>query len=85
MKRLWPAHRKIDPADRLSWAPGDAAQCDLWFPARKVPLEDGTARLLPVLVIIAAYSRFITARMIPRRKNCSLPTCGPCTLTDHRT
>ena len=29
VKRLRPAHRKIDPADRLSWAPGDAAQCDL--------------------------------------------------------
>ena len=31
-----------DPADRLTWAAGDAAQCDLWFPPRKIPLEDGT-------------------------------------------
>ena len=68
VKRLRPEHRKVDPADRLSWEPGDAAQCDLWFPPRKIPLEDGTARLLPVLVITAAYSRFITARMIPTRK-----------------
>ena len=30
---------------------GDAAQCDLWFPPRQIPLEDGTARLLPVLVM----------------------------------
>lgn len=68
VKRLRPEHRKIDPADRLVWEPGDAAQCDLWFPPRKIPLEDGTARLVPVLVITAAHSRFITGRMIPTRK-----------------
>jgi hypothetical protein len=68
VKRLRPEHRKIDPADRLVWEPGDAAQCDLWFPPRKIPLEDGTAKLLPVLVITAAHSRFMTATMIPTRK-----------------
>lgn len=68
VKRLRPEHRPIDPADRLTWAPGDAAQCDLWFPPRKIPLEDGTTKLLPVLVITAAHSRFMTARMIPTRK-----------------
>ena len=68
VKRLRPEHRPIDPADRLTWAPGDAAQCDLWFPPRKIPLEDGTVKLLPVLVITAAHSRFITGRMIPTRK-----------------
>jgi len=40
----------------------------LWFPPRKIPLEDGTSKLLPVLVITAAHSRFITGRMIPTRK-----------------
>jgi transposase len=68
VKRLRPEHRPIDPADRLTWLPGDAAQCDLWFPPRKIPLEDGTTKLLPVLVITAAHSRFMTARMIPTRK-----------------
>ena len=68
VKRLRPEHRPVDPADRLTWSPGDAAQCDLWFPPRKIPLEDGPARLLPVLVITAAYSRFVTGRMIPTRK-----------------
>jgi transposase len=68
VKRLRPEHRPVDPADRLTWAPGDAAQCDLWFPPRKIPLEDGTTKLLPVLVITAAHSRFMTARMIPTRK-----------------
>lgn len=68
VKRLRPEQRRIDPADRLVWEPGDAAQCDLWFPPRKIPLEDGTAKLLPVLVITPAHSRFVTGRMIPTRK-----------------
>ena len=68
VKRLRPEHRPVDPADRLTWLPGDAAQCDLWFPPRRIPLEDGTSRLLPVLVITAAHSRFMTGRMIPTRK-----------------
>jgi hypothetical protein len=44
VRRLRPQVRPPDPADRLVWAPGDAAQCDLWFPPRKMPLEDGTSR-----------------------------------------
>jgi len=68
VKRLRPEHRLVDPADRITWLPGDAAQCDLWFPPKRIPLEDGTAKLLPVLVITAAHSRFITGRMIPTRK-----------------
>jgi hypothetical protein len=68
VQQLRPEVRPPDPADRLVWEPGDAAQCDLWFPPRKIPLEDGTARLLPVLVITAAHSRFVMGRMIPTRK-----------------
>lgn len=68
VKRLRPEHRPIDPADRISWAAGDAAQCDLWFPPRKIPLEDGSTKLLPVLVITAAHSRFVIGRMLPTRK-----------------
>ena len=68
VRRLRPEHRPVDPADRLTWAPGDAAQCDLWFPPRRIPLEDRSTKLLPVLVITAAHSRFMTARMIPTRK-----------------
>jgi transposase len=67
VRRLRPEHRPVDPADRLTWLPGDAAQCDLWFPPKRIPLEDGSAALLPVLVITCAHSRFMLARMIPTR------------------
>jgi len=67
VRRLRPEHRPVDPSDRLSWLAGDAAQCDLWFPPKRIPLEDGSKVLLPVMVITAAHSRFIVGRMIPTR------------------
>jgi hypothetical protein len=67
VRRLRPEHRPVDPSDRLTWLPGDAAQCDLWFPPRKIPLEDGSTTLLPVMVITAAHSRFMVGQMIPTR------------------
>jgi transposase len=68
VRAMRPDYRRPDPADRLVWAPGDAAQCDLWFPPKRIPLEDGSTALLPVLVIVAAHSRFTTGRMLPTRK-----------------
>jgi transposase len=67
VRRLRPLYRRPDPADRLTWVAGDAAQCDLWFPPKKIPLENGTSTLLPVLVMTAAYSRFVLGRMIPTK------------------
>lgn len=72
VRRLRPAHFPVDPSDRLTWLPGDAAQCDLWFPPKKIPLEDGSKTLLPVLVITAAHSRFMVGRMIPSRHTADL-------------
>jgi len=66
--RLRPEQRRPDPADRLVWAPGDAGQWDLWFPPARIPLEDGTSSLLPVLVLAAAHSRFTLGRMLPTRQ-----------------
>ena len=66
--RLRPEQRRPDPADRLHWAAGDAAQCDLWFPPKRIPLEDGTTALLPVLVMVPAHSRFICGTMLPTRQ-----------------
>lgn len=60
-----PLDRSVRP-DRV--ASGDATQCDLWLPPRKISLEDGTIKLLPALVITAAYSGFVTGRISPTRK-----------------
>ena len=65
--RLRPAYRTVDPADRLVWEAGDAAQCDLWFPPYKIPLEDGSRSLLPAQVITLAHSRTMLGRLIPTR------------------
>jgi len=73
VNRLRPEHRPVGPADRLVWEPGDAAQCDLWFPPRKIPLEDGTSKLLPVLVLAPAHSRFTLGRMVDQVVLSSVP------------
>ncbi len=72
VNRLRIQHRGIDPADRLSWSAGDAVQCDLWFPPQKLLLEDGSRRLLPVLAMTLAHSRFMLARIIPTRPTTDL-------------
>ena len=51
----------------MTWLLGDAAQCDLWFPPKKIPLEDGSKTLLSVLVDTCAHSRFMVGRMIATR------------------
>jgi transposase len=65
--RIRPEYAPADPADRISYAPGDHAQCDLWFPEVRIPVGAGKARGLPVLVMVSSHSRFIMARMIPSR------------------
>lgn len=57
-----------DPADRLDFAAGEMIQADLWFPGRVIP--DGAGRLvdLPVLSMVCAFSRFLTAVMLPSRR-----------------
>ena len=62
-----PEYAPADPADRLDHQPGRAAQCDLWFPPAKIPLGYGQVGCPPVLVMVAAFSRFITAMMLPSR------------------
>lgn len=64
-------YRRPDPADRLEHAPGDAVQCDLWFPAVRIAVPGGE-QVFPVLVMVAAHSRFITAVMLPSRTTADL-------------
>ncbi len=65
--RIRPEYAPADPCDRLVHRPGEQVQCDLWFPGQLVPDHAGVLRSFPVLVMVAAYSRFIAAVMIPSR------------------
>jgi transposase len=67
---LRPAYLPPDPASRTSYAAGELAQCDLWFPPVRVPVGFGqtrTATRLPVLVMVSGYSRWLSARLLPSR------------------
>jgi transposase len=67
---LRPAYLPPDPASRTVYQAGGVAQCDRWFPAVEVPVGFGQARpasRLPVLVMVAGYSRWLSARLLPSR------------------
>jgi len=66
--RLRPLFVPPDPASRTAYGPGELAQCDLWFPPVDVPLGHGQVGRPPVLVIVAGYSRVISAVMLPSRQ-----------------
>jgi transposase len=67
---LRPAYLPPDPASRTAYAAGEIAQCDFWFPPVMVPVGCGQVRRpaqLPVLTMVCAYSRWLTALLIPTR------------------
>jgi transposase len=68
VRELRPLFALPDPASRTQYLPGELAQCDLWFPPADVPLGAGQSGRPPVLVMVAGYSRVMTARMIPSRQ-----------------
>lgn len=68
LTRIRPEYRGIDPADRVTYEPGQVAQCDLWFPEPRIPVAAGQERVLPVLVMTLAFSRYLSAVMIPSRQ-----------------
>ncbi len=71
--RIRPDYAPTDPADRIVYHPGEQMQCDLWFPEPRIPVTDGQrAVMLPVLVMVASFSKFITALMIPTRTTADL-------------
>jgi transposase len=72
VRAIRPEYLPADPVDRLEHPPGRVIQCDLWFPAPKLPVGFGQESMLPVLVMVAAFSRFIAAVMLPSRQTMDL-------------
>ncbi len=65
--QLRPLFRPADPADRTTYEPGQIVQCDLWFPGKVVPVGAQTLADPPVLTMVAAFSGFIMALLLPTR------------------
>jgi hypothetical protein len=78
LSRIRPEYVGIDPVDRVVYQPGEVTQCDLWFPETPVPVAAGQARVLPVLVMTLAFSRFVSATMLPSRQGCPLARAEIC-------
>ncbi len=67
---LRPLYLPPDPASRTTYAAGELAQCDFWFPDISLPVGFGqtrTAKRLPVLTMASGYSRWLTGVLIPSR------------------
>ncbi|NMM25394.1 MAG: IS21 family transposase [Phycicoccus sp.] len=68
---LRPVYLPPDPASRTSYVAGEIAQCDFWFPDISLPVGFGqsrTATALPVLTMVAGYSRWASAVLVPTRR-----------------
>jgi transposase len=71
VRELRPVYLPPDPASRTAYLAGEIAQNDFWFPDIRLPVGFGqtrTAKQLPVLTMVAAYSRTLFARLIPSRR-----------------
>jgi transposase len=66
--RLRPLFAPPDPASRTGYDPGGLMQCDLWFPPADIGLGHGQLGRPPVLVMVAGYSRVMTAVLLPSRQ-----------------
>lgn len=70
VRELRPVYLPVDPSSRTAYVAGEIAQNDFWFPDIEVPVGFGqtrTAKQLPVLTMVSAYSRMLFARLIPTR------------------
>jgi transposase len=69
--RLRPLYLPPDPASRTTYAAGEIAQCDFWFPPIAVPVGCGqvrTATQLPVLTMVTGYARWASAVLVSTRR-----------------
>jgi len=68
LREIRPEYAGVDPVDRVVYEPGQITQCDLWFPATRIPVGRGQERVFPVLVMVLGFSRFTAAVMLPSRQ-----------------
>ena len=61
---LRPAYQVPESFGRTEYKAGELGQWDLWFPDYAIPVGHGQTAVLPVLVGVPCYSRWILARMI---------------------
>lgn len=61
---LRPAYQVPEAFGRTEYKPGELCQWDLWFPDYPIPVGHGQTAILPVLVGVPCYSRWILGRMI---------------------
>jgi transposase len=66
---LRPAYQVPNAFGRTEYKPGELCQWDLWFPPYDIPVGHGQTAVLPVLVGVPCYSRFILARMIGSKES----------------
>jgi transposase len=71
VRELRPVYLPPDPAGRTAYAAGELAQCDFWFPDITLPVGFGQTRTstrLPVLIMVSGSSRWLSARLVPSRR-----------------
>jgi len=61
---LRPAYQLPEAFGRTEYKPGELCQWDLWFPPYDIPVGHGQTAVLPVIVGVPCYSRWILGRMI---------------------
>ena len=66
---LRPAYQPREAFGRTEYKAGELAQWDLWFPDYAIPVGYGQTAVLPVLVGVPGYSRWILARMIGSKES----------------
>jgi transposase len=70
VRELRPVYLPPDPTSRTVYVAGEIAQNDFWFPDICLPVGFGqfrSAKQLPVLTMVSAYSRMLFALLIPTR------------------
>ena len=70
VRELRPVYLPPDPSSRTAYVAGEIAQNDFWFPDITLPVgfeQTRTAKQLPVLTMVSAYSRMLFALLIPTR------------------